>query len=84
MAIRRADGPDGQRAGEGQRIRGAFDADDQQRQRRGERRGATTRRRLLEMRRKERKEREDPCLENQNLGFETPSKARHNLQAQEH
>ncbi|KAK9092754.1 hypothetical protein Syun_027665 [Stephania yunnanensis] len=30
------------------------------------------------MRKKERKERkEDPCLENQNLGFETPSKGRY-------
>ncbi|KAK9093151.1 hypothetical protein Syun_028062 [Stephania yunnanensis] len=29
------------------------------------------------MRKKERKEKKDPCLENQNLGFETPSKARY-------
>ncbi|KAK9140794.1 hypothetical protein Scep_010475 [Stephania cephalantha] len=74
-ASRCTDGSDGQRADEGQRLRGACDVDDQQRQRRGERRGATTRWRLLEMRMKEIKEREDPCLENQNHGVETPLNA---------
>ncbi|KAK9112064.1 hypothetical protein Scep_019583 [Stephania cephalantha] len=55
----------GQRNGEGQRLLGAFDADDQQRQRRGERRASTTLRRLLAMRRKRRrKERKrDPLLD---------------------
>ncbi|KAK9126030.1 hypothetical protein Scep_014876 [Stephania cephalantha] len=48
----------GQRAGEGQRLRGASDADEQQRQWCGEWRGTTMRRRLLAMRRKRRKKKE--------------------------